>query len=104
MRRIEFAKPRKTVDVGDAVAIRDADPVDAAHRPRCDLVFSAVHRGQTVAGAIAMRATPFPICRTAVSPKACPIASGIDDTDIYADMPVYGPSDKVCELIDPQSS
>lgn len=60
MRRIEFArpvdcptcgaapsrrkwKPRKIVDVDEMVAIRDVDPVDAVHCPRCDLVLSVSH-------------------------------------------------------------
>ena len=32
------------------------------------------------------------------------IAFGVDDMDIYADMPVYELFDKLADLIDPQSS
>ena len=36
--------------------------------------------------------------------ESVPIAFGMDDMDIYADMPVCGLSDKSAGLIDPQSS
>lgn len=36
--------------------------------------------------------------------ESVPIAFGMDDMDIYADMPVYELFDKLADLIDPQSS
>lgn len=36
-------KPRKTVDANEMVAIGDANPVDAVHCRRCDLVFRVAH-------------------------------------------------------------
>ena len=36
-------KPRKTVDANEMVAIGDANPVDAVHCSRCDLVFRVSH-------------------------------------------------------------
>lgn len=36
--------------------------------------------------------------------ESVPIAFGMDDMGIYADMPVCGPFDKLADLIDPQSS
>lgn len=36
--------------------------------------------------------------------ESVPIAFGMDDMGIYADMPVYGLFDKLADLIDPQSS
>lgn len=36
-------KPREPVYTDEMVAIRDVGPVDAVHRPRCDLVFSVSH-------------------------------------------------------------
>ena len=36
--------------------------------------------------------------------ESVPTAFGMDDMDIYADMPVYGLFDKLADLIDSQSS
>lgn len=36
-------KPRKTVDANEVAAIGDANPVDAVHCRRCDLVFRVSH-------------------------------------------------------------
>lgn len=36
--------------------------------------------------------------------ESAPTAFGMDDMDIYADMPVYEPFDKLADLIDSQSS
>ena len=53
MKRIKFArpvdcptcgaKPRKTADANEMAAIGDANPVDAVHCSRCDLVFRVSH-------------------------------------------------------------
>lgn len=38
-------EPREQADADETAAIGEVDPVDAVHRPRCDLVSSVVHHG-----------------------------------------------------------